>query len=391
VTGLSPVQIAQEPRKASPPMTKRSVLPTELAHGQFVIVIARWLLVFVGLLVALWNPDPLPQLRIQIGVVLLVAIANFVMHAQLLRRRPTIEAVATAASIGDLLVISVLVLSQGGFGSNVFVFYFPAVLAIAVAFPTRQAAMLSAAAVALAIGVSMRAVPGAEEVLLRALAIGAVAVIGNAYWRLHRNRIQPSRQTSREDAHDLFWGQVATLWARWAVIVGGAVIVLSRSASTTELAVGILPVVILLLANFYLHGRYLMERPANALLTLLASGLDLVMVAVLFVTWSGTGGLSNPSFLYLYPLMFSVGLVFPPRVSWGYAGGALLLYMLLVLHSGLSSQGDMKVLLIRLVTLAAMGGLGSLYWRIVRRETRIGLEHEMVVSRSLASHPAGAS
>src|SRR3989475_7438947 len=119
------------------------VLPTELARGQTVIVYARWLLVLVGLLVAVWNPDSLPQLRIQVGVVLTVAIANFVMHAQILRRRPTLEAVAYGASLGDLLVISLLVASQGGFGSNTFVFYFPAVLAFAVAFPTRQAIGLS--------------------------------------------------------------------------------------------------------------------------------------------------------------------------------------------------------------------------------------------------------
>src|SRR4030088_1017523 len=124
-------------------MLMRTLVPTELARGQTVIVYARWLLVLVGLLVAVWNPDPLPQLRIQIGVILLVAIANFVMHAQLLRRRPTIEAVAYAASIGDLLCGSLLVLSQGGFSSNLFVFYLPAVLAIAVAFPTLMAAVLS--------------------------------------------------------------------------------------------------------------------------------------------------------------------------------------------------------------------------------------------------------
>ena len=64
-----------------------------------------FLLVLLGLMIAIWNPDPLPILRVEIGVVLLVAIANFVMHAQLLRRRPQIEAVAYGASLGDLLVI----------------------------------------------------------------------------------------------------------------------------------------------------------------------------------------------------------------------------------------------------------------------------------------------
>jgi hypothetical protein len=370
---------------------KRSVVPTELVSGQMVIVFARWLLVFIGLLVALWNPDPLPQLRVQIGVVLLVAIANFVMHAQLLRRRPTIQAVAYAASVGDLLVISLLVLSQGGFSSNLFVFYFPAVLAIAVAFPTLQAIGLSSLAVVLATTVGARGAHGGEELLLRALAIAAVAVIGNAYWRLHRSRIQPSANPNREDAHDLFWGQVATLWARWAVIVGGAILVLSRADSTTELAIGILPVVVLLLVNFYLHGRYLMERPANAVLALLASGLDLAMVGLLYLSWSGASGLSNPSFVFLYPLVFSVGLVFPPRLSWAYAAAAVMLYVLLLVPSGfIGSQGDVKVLVVRLVTLGAMAGLGSLYWRIVRRETRTGSAHEAAVAPALAWHPAHA-
>jgi hypothetical protein len=369
----------------------RTVLPTELARGQTVIVIARWLLVLVGLMVALWSPDPLPQLRVQIGVILVVAIANFVMHAQLLRRRPTIEIVAYGASLGDLLVISLLVASQGGFSSNLFVFYFPAVLAIAVAFPTRQAVGLSIIAVCLALLTGGLGASSVEVIVLRALAIGAVAVIGNAYWRLHRGSIQTVGSQRQAEANDLFWGQVATLWARWAVIIGGAFLVLSRAGSTTELAVGILPVVMLLVANFYLHGRYLVQRPANAMLALLASGFDLAMVGWLFLTWSGAAGLDNPLFVFLYPLVFGVGLVFPPRLSWGYTSASMLLYGLLVVPSGLSGHGDVKMLVVRLVTLAAVGGLGSLYWRIVRRETRNLAENEANASSSLAWHAAGAS
>jgi hypothetical protein len=372
-------------------MLMRTLLPTELARGQTVIVYARWLLVLVGLLVAVWNPDSLPQLRIQVGVVLLVAIANFVMHAQILRRRPTIQAVAYAASLGDLLVISLLVASQGGFGSNTFVFYFPAVLAIAVAFPTPQAAGLSIIGVCLAFLVGTHGAKNAEEVLLRTLAIGAVAVIGNAYWRLHRARIRPSASPAKEDAQDIFWGQVATLWARWAVIVGGALLVLSRAGSTAELAVGIMPVVVLLVVNFYLHGRYLMERPANALLTLIASALDLALVAGLFLTWSGPSGLANPLFVLLYPLAFAVGLVFPPRLSWAMTAGGLLLYAVLVeATAGIDGQGDLKMLVVRLVTLAAMGGLGSMYWRIVRRESRTDSSDE-AKSPQLAWQSASAS
>ena len=97
-----------------------------------------------------------------------------------------------------------------------------------------------------------------------------------------------------------------------AIIIGGAVLVLSRAASASELAVGILPVVVLLVANFYLHGRYLMERPANAVLTLAACGLDLLLVAALFLNWRGTGALENPMFVFLYPLVFTSSTAVKP-------------------------------------------------------------------------------
>ena len=44
--------------------------------------------------------------------------------------------------------------------------------------------------------------------------------------------------------------------------------ILSRADTTEHLAIGIMPIVLLLIGNFYLHGRYLLERPANSALTL---------------------------------------------------------------------------------------------------------------------------
>jgi hypothetical protein len=368
----------------------RSVIPSELASGQLVIVVARWVLVLVGLLIALWHPDPLPELRVEIGVILLVAIANFVMHAQLLRRKPPLEAVAYGTSLGDLLVISLLVTAQGGFAATTFVFFFPAVLAIAVAFPTARAAALSAIAVFLALIVGAPGAPGAEPLLLRGLALAAVAVIGNSYWRLHRDRMHPSLTPRREAAADLFWGQVATFWARWAIVLGGALLVLSRARTTADLALGILPVVALLVVNFYLHGRYLVERPANTALTLLASCFDLAMLALLFSGWSGAPGVGNPYYVLLYPMVFSVTLVFPPRLSAPYTLAALGLFALLVLPASVGSESDLKTLLVRVVTLAATGGLGTLYWRTVRRRRSPMEAYDEQTAAALAWNPARA-
>jgi hypothetical protein len=252
----------------------------------------------------------------------------------------------------------------------VFVFYFPALLAISLAFPTRQAVALSTLAIGLALFIGAVGGQAVDVLLVRGLTLGAVAVIGNVSWRLHRARIRPSAQAAREEAQDLFWGQAACLWARWSIVLGGAVLVLARAESTDQLALGIAPVVVLLLANFYLHGRYLLERPANRPLVLLASGLDLGLVAVLGLSWPGQPGLDSPVYLFLYPLVLAVGLVFPPRVAWTFGSIATAGYAVLVTLAGLHGAADLKVLVVRAIVLAAMAGLGSLYWRSVRRQAR---------------------
>lgn len=281
------------------------------------------------------------------------------MQAQLLRKRQTLDVVAYAASIADLLVISLLVASQGGFASNVFVFYFPAMLAISVAFPTRQSAVLCGVGVCLALGVSAFGTSDALPLVIRALALAAMAVIGNAYWRLHREHLRHAA-----DKADLFWGQVAAIWARWAIVVGGAALVLA-------------------ITNFYLHGRYLIEKPANASLTLLASGLDLAMLSVLFFSWTGKAGLGNPCYVLLYPLVFSVGLVFPPRTSWPFTAATLALYV------GLAQPvTDLKMLVVRLIALVAVSGLASLYWRSIRQR---GAEDETRGAEKVAWKSALAS
>ena len=188
----------------------------------------------------------------------------------------------------------------------------------------------------------------------------------------------------REAAEDLFFGQAAILWARWALIAGGALLALGRSASPPELALTISPVLVLLLVNFYLHGRYLVEQPANERLVLLTSVLDLLMVTVMAALWRGPAGIGNPYFVLFYPIVFAFALVFPPRLALAHTATALVLYALFVLlgwPTVLDSARELKVLVERLITLGAMGGLGTYYWRILREQRR----------RSTAARTRGAS
>ena len=107
----------------------------DLMDGQGILVAARWILVGAGLLLALWNPEALGELKVEIGLILTLAVANFFLHVQMLREQPPQKWVAYLASGADILAITAIVFVSGGADSGLYTFYFPALIAIAVAFP----------------------------------------------------------------------------------------------------------------------------------------------------------------------------------------------------------------------------------------------------------------
>ena len=182
---------------------ERIDISDDLAHGQVVIITARWILVLAGLLLALWNPGEVLDLRIQVMTILALSGANFYLHSQLLTKRPVLAPVAYAASAADIAVISLIILSQGGFLSNVYVFYFPAVLALSVAFRTEVTFAFAASAIAIYGLIALEAfthpgVPVGEMAIVmvtRMLMLAAVAVCGNAFWRIERDRRRAAQES----------------------------------------------------------------------------------------------------------------------------------------------------------------------------------------------------
>jgi hypothetical protein len=164
----------------------------DLTAGQLVILTARWILVLAGLLLTLLAPGTLGALRFQIMVLLVLAVANFYLCAQVFTRQPTLKEVVYVASLADLIVITLIVLSQGGFKSNTYVFYFPALLAISVAFSTPMLLVFTSGVLAVYafIGAaSLNNWDGDLQILvIRLLMLTAVAVCGNQYWRMERSR-----------------------------------------------------------------------------------------------------------------------------------------------------------------------------------------------------------
>ena len=196
------------------------------------------------------------------------------------------------------------------------------------------------------------------------------------------------RSPHQEAAEDIFFGQVVIIWARWFVILTGAILALWAANSISELTIASLFIVALMTVNFFVHGRYLMEKPINRTLTALVSLVDLVIITLIVLAWRGQTGLESPFFIFFYPVLAAFAFVFAPGFTLLYTSLALLSYVGAVFISDpgfvLDAQG-IELLITRLITFAAMGGLGTYYWRIQRQRRRLAREPQPQRSRA----PAG--
>ncbi|MFN2256105.1 MAG: hypothetical protein ACK2U6_17835 [Candidatus Promineifilaceae bacterium] len=171
----------------------------DLAYGQPVIVTVRWIMIVSALILAIWNVDSMADLRLQIIAILLLAVTNFYLQAQLLMKRPLSSSIVYAASAVDIAMISILVLFQGGYSSSIYVFYLPAIAAFAVAFP-RGLTLLYTTIVILLYGLVCLGTgyDHTDVIVSRLLMIAAVAYCGSLYLQLeHRRRTEAQE---REEA-----------------------------------------------------------------------------------------------------------------------------------------------------------------------------------------------
>lgn len=181
------------------------------------------------------------------------------------------------------------------------------------------------------------------------------------------------RSAAQEAAEDIYFGQVVIIWARWFVIITGVIAILWTSADTSELTLAVLMVVPLIAINFFVHGRYLMERPINQNLLLGLSLVDVIVVTIIVLFWQEPNGYLSPYFIFYYPFLLAVAFVFTARISIPYTLLTLILYSIacLVIDPGMVNDSYLiEGLIVRLITLGAMGGLGAFYWRIQRERRR---------------------
>jgi hypothetical protein len=177
------------------------------------------------------------------------------------------------------------------------------------------------------------------------------------------------RTAAQANQEDLFFGQSVIVWARWSVIVAGFLLVLWTSATVTHLTQTVPFFLALMAMNFFLHGRYVMGSPLNRAAVMVTSVIDLVLITAIVVLWPGSHGLHNQFFVLYFPVVFAFALVFTRKVEAAYTVLAIVAYAGACFITGtvpLDLGHDDKVLVMRLIVIAAMGFLGNYYFRIQR-------------------------
>ena len=95
--------------------------------------------------------------------------------------------------------------------------------------------------------------------------------------------MQAARTLEQEAAEDIFFGQAVIIWARWFLIAAATGLVMWSFDEKNSLVLGIMTIVALMGMNFYLHGRYLMEKPIQSRLIVATSTMDLLIITLLVV------------------------------------------------------------------------------------------------------------
>lgn len=186
-------------------------------------------------------------------------------------------------------------------------------------------------------------------------------------------QMETQRNSEQEAAEDIFFGQLVIIYARWFVIVAMVILALWSTSSVNQLIGAVIFIVPLMAINFFVHGRYLMEKPVNKMLLTLLSAVDILVITLLIFFWPTDPGLKSQFYIFYYPIIMAYAFVTVPRDSAIYTIFALVLYSAACIIRDpdlVLSSLWLERLTIRLITMAAMGLLGAYYWRIQRSRMR---------------------
>ncbi len=191
--------------------------------------------------------------------------------------------------------------------------------------------------------------------------------------------MESQRNLAQETAEDIFFGQLVIIYARWFVIVAMVILALWSADTINQLVVAVLFIVPLMIINFFVHGRYLMEKPANKMLLTILSVVDVMVITLLILFWPGAKGIESQFYIFYYPLVLAFAFVSVARNSIVYTIFTLVLYAVICFFFSNFAIDSLWLerLTIRVITIGAMGVLGAYYWRIQRNRLRLATELEL--------------
>ena len=174
----------------------------DIFFGQLVMNWARWFVIGAAAILILGTAERTQDLVLGIWPVVGLMALNFYLHGRRLAERPANPKLTTLASVLDVAVITVVILTGLGTGlgdgvqSPFFVAFYPVVLAFAFVMQPRITVVYSlavltayAGACLLADGTTLLTSSIEMETLVaRLIALAAVAGLGTYFWRIQRQR-----------------------------------------------------------------------------------------------------------------------------------------------------------------------------------------------------------
>ncbi len=177
-----------------------------------------------------------------------------------------------------------------------------------------------------------------------------------------RNWFEMDRQTE----HEAQRGHLLIITARWVLVVVGMVLTLINPADVFELQVGIVVLLTLAVANFFLHVNVLAKRYVPQTLLYAATLGDLAVISTI------VGTASENAFVFYFVAVLAYGLVFPWRMALLFTGGVVVAYTGISLIP-VPDDFSGTAFFARVLMLAAVVSLATIYrnveWRRLKDES----------------------
>jgi len=181
-----------------------------------------------------------------------------------------------------------------------------------------------------------------------------------------------SHGSSSGISDDLRYGQIVIVAARWMLVLSAFVLLLYRSDKINELVFGVVGLLGIAVANFWLHTKILRKQCVEPEWVYLASAADIAVISLM--TWL-QGGIWGRVFPYYYPAVLCYALVFQSGITMFFTGTVVAAYAVLAAMSSPPMQaGDDQVLMARLLAIAGVAFVAGRY-RLVEEGRRARIQN----------------